>query len=368
MPISAYVGLPRSGKSYSVVEHVILPALKSGREVLSNIPMNDDVVFEEFGVLPTYFETQQALDNPSFFDDVPHGAIVILDEAWRLWPSGIKANNARDGDKAFLAEHGHRSANGHVIEVILVTQDLTQIASFARNLIETTYRTVKLSAVGQDNRFRVDIYQGAVSGPNPPKRLRSDQRFGSYQESVYKYYVSQTQGDGQHSSEAKSDKRSNILTAAWLKWGIVLMVSLSILSFFGLKQVYQGYANAGQSKGAEESTSSGIPVVNPVVISDKSIVRPKPSKPDYLEGREIEITWNMGRYPDIDYRFRVSKGSSYFELSESDIQRLGYSLSAINQCLVVIKRELSSHLATCHASDKSDSLVNFDWGVSSEEG
>lgn len=37
MAISAYVGVPGSGKSYEVVKSVILPAIKSGRRVVSNI-------------------------------------------------------------------------------------------------------------------------------------------------------------------------------------------------------------------------------------------------------------------------------------------------------------------------------------------
>ena len=37
MAISAYVGLPGHGKSYEVVKSVIIPAIASGRRVVSNI-------------------------------------------------------------------------------------------------------------------------------------------------------------------------------------------------------------------------------------------------------------------------------------------------------------------------------------------
>ncbi|OKX16986.1 hypothetical protein AWP89_00845, partial [Escherichia coli] len=37
MAISAYVGIPGSGKSYEVVSSVIIPACMSGRRVISNI-------------------------------------------------------------------------------------------------------------------------------------------------------------------------------------------------------------------------------------------------------------------------------------------------------------------------------------------
>jgi putative phage-related membrane protein len=37
MAISAYVGVPGSGKSYEVVKSVILPAIATGRRVVSNV-------------------------------------------------------------------------------------------------------------------------------------------------------------------------------------------------------------------------------------------------------------------------------------------------------------------------------------------
>ena len=44
MSITAYTGLPGSGKTYGVVQHVIVPALQAGRRVVTNIPMRADVV------------------------------------------------------------------------------------------------------------------------------------------------------------------------------------------------------------------------------------------------------------------------------------------------------------------------------------
>ena len=46
MAISAYVGVPGSGKSYEVVKSVILPAIATGRRVVSNVYGLD----KEFGL------------------------------------------------------------------------------------------------------------------------------------------------------------------------------------------------------------------------------------------------------------------------------------------------------------------------------
>ncbi|EMM4345854.1 hypothetical protein WAD65_004872, partial [Escherichia coli] len=37
MAITAYIGVPGSGKSYEVVKSVIIPAVASGRRIVSNI-------------------------------------------------------------------------------------------------------------------------------------------------------------------------------------------------------------------------------------------------------------------------------------------------------------------------------------------
>ena len=38
MSIVGYSGLPGSGKSYGVVENVVIPALEAGRHIITNIP------------------------------------------------------------------------------------------------------------------------------------------------------------------------------------------------------------------------------------------------------------------------------------------------------------------------------------------
>ncbi|MDO3651318.1 zonular occludens toxin domain-containing protein, partial [Nocardia mangyaensis] len=159
MAITAYTGLPGSGKSYSIFEHVILPSLKAQRDVWTNIPCDTEKLTNQFGYAPTVFDSGDLADNPKWFSEVlPQGVVCVLDEAWRLWPSGLKANNANPDHLEFIAEHRHLvGESGRSTEIVLATQDLTQIAVFARNLVDKTYRMTKLDAVGQSKRFRIDI-------------------------------------------------------------------------------------------------------------------------------------------------------------------------------------------------------------------
>ncbi|QIB64057.1 zonular occludens toxin domain-containing protein [Kineobactrum salinum] len=90
MAITAYSGLPGSGKSYSVVEHVILPALRAGNIVWTNIPMDPDLMDSEFGGLLKQFKISEIEENQNWFQETfTPGATIVIDEAWRLWPAGL---------------------------------------------------------------------------------------------------------------------------------------------------------------------------------------------------------------------------------------------------------------------------------------
>lgn len=236
MPIDAYVGKPGHGKSYGVVQHVVIPSLKQGRHVVTNIPLQVDILMEDFGgsvtQLPDDWHTR-----PDIADLAPPGCVLILDELWRRWPAGLKANNVPESDKALLAEHRHRvSKDGKSMRVVLVTQDLSQIASFARALIEQTYRVVKKTR----KAYRVDIYSGAATGDRPPKTTLQRQAFGTYKADVYRYYSSATQSEsGDVGDESKADNRGNIWRSPTL-W--LMATSIPVLVIAGVLGVRSYFA------------------------------------------------------------------------------------------------------------------------------
>lgn len=235
MPIDAYVGKPGHGKSYGVVQHVVIPSLKQNRHVVTNIPLKVDMLLEDFGGNVT-----QLPDDWHKRDDLadlaPPGCVLILDELWRRWPAGLKANNVLEQDKALLAEHRHRvSKDGKSMRIVLVTQDLSQIASFARALIEQTYRIVKKTK----KAFRVDIYSGAATGDRPPKSQLQRQAFGTYKADVHRYYSSATQSQtGDVGDETKADNRGNIWRSPAL-WGLVIAIPVLVVpGIWGVKKFF----------------------------------------------------------------------------------------------------------------------------------
>lgn len=242
MSIYAYVGMPGSGKSYDVVANQILPALKQGRRVVTNIPLHMDVIRQlvpdaQVDELPIErIETQ-----PEVIEEYARpGVVLIVDECWRLWPAGQKADRVPEVYKTLLAEHRHRvDEAGNAMLIVLVTQDLAQISAFARQLVEQTFYHTKLTHVGSSSTFRVDVYRGPQTGANPPRSERLREIIGRYDKSVFKLYKSHTMSEAGHAgaNEKTMDPRGNIwrrpmlwVTAVacvvFLAWGIPKAVSL----------------------------------------------------------------------------------------------------------------------------------------------
>lgn len=323
MTISAYVGLPGHGKSYSVVQHVIFPALESGRTVFSNIPMNHDECFKRTGNKIIPFETDDILENSNWWTDIfIAGSIIVIDEVWRLWPAGIPAQKARIEDKTFINEHRHMVADGFSTEVVLVTQDLSDISNFARNKVDTTFRVVKLTKIGSKKKYRLDVYDGSVTGQSPPKAKRSRQIFGQYKPEIFKLYISQTRGDGTYGDESRTDNRFNVLKGIAFKVIPVAIVVLGFLAFQGGSKVKTHYTD---------------PELLPQPVNSNPDVSTKltnpPQKNFFLD--EIDKIYIASNNEILGPRFLIESEGSQAVIDVYVLAQLGIEIKNLSECFVL---------------------------------
>ena len=232
MTTYAYVGLPGSGKSYSVVENQILPALKQGRRVVTNIPLH----VHKIRALPG-LEDAQIVEFP--LDAVkaePHrmnefvtpGSLFVLDEAMRLWPAGEKVNKVPDEFKFLLSEHRHQvDAKGNATQIVIVIQDLGNLGAWACRFIDSTFAHQKLSSVGAKGSFRVDIFQGPVKGPKYPISQRQRMTLGRYKPDIWNLYKSHmfSESDIAGANEKSMDNRATLFK----RWGVMLGIPLGVI-------------------------------------------------------------------------------------------------------------------------------------------
>lgn len=261
MSITAFVGLPGAGKSYIAVARIILPALKAGRTVVTNLPLHVDVVKRDYPDADVrVFSVADALADSSFFPAVPSGCVFVCDEAWSMWGSGLRMSDAPLEQKEFLSKHRHRvDRKGKSLEIVLLTQDLAQMPSFVRALVEQTCIITKLSALGSKMKSRIDTYSGAVTGSLGPKARLVTTSFFSCSKSIYKYYRSHTLSEaGLAGDETKVDRHGVIWKSPFFLFGVLFV--LGTLAFGGWKLYGLFSGKASLVKRSKPAVVSSVPV------------------------------------------------------------------------------------------------------------
>jgi zona occludens toxin len=259
--IYAYTGLPGSGKSYSVVANQVLPALKDGRVVVTNVPLYEERIREhvttgQIRELPLDLIAQ----DPDRIDEyAPAGCVLVIDELWKLFPAGQKVDRVAPAFKRLLAEHRHMvDSEGRSTQIVFVTQDLAQIGAFARQLVEQTFLHKKLGHLGMSGSYSCTVYRGPQTGQNPPQNAEIRTMHGRYEERVYRLYKSHTmsQSSGEGANEKSVDRRAVI----WKRpiFAVILVAAVAFVAFGPrlLKSFFHSGSAAPAASGASGATAA----------------------------------------------------------------------------------------------------------------
>ncbi|KDR24884.1 zonular occludens toxin domain-containing protein, partial [Caballeronia grimmiae] len=167
MAINAYCGVMGSGKSYEVVSGPLLDAVAAGRRVVTNIDGIDESAIHAYlakkrslaadalgavvmvktedmlkpGFFPVEVESEAgAVVTPGF---VQAGDFVVVDEAWKLWKTGVKIPPEH---MAFFRMHRHfvNAETGVACDVALMIQAISGLHRDIRDVIELSFVMVKL--------------------------------------------------------------------------------------------------------------------------------------------------------------------------------------------------------------------------------
>lgn len=281
MAVILYTGLMGSGKSYSAVENVLIPAIKQGRTIVTNVVLKKEVIFSEFPeaniiTLPDQIEYS---DRDKYFnlDLYPAGSVFLIDECGELFPSGEKQNLVSQHVKQFFTKHRHSvGSTGYSSEIVLMTQRPDQLASWVRGLVDTQYSHEKLDKHGLKNSYRVDLYNGAHTGSSIPEKFFIKSLTGSYKSDFFKYYKSHTQNKSEFTSglEEKVDSRGSFFYV--YRNAIISLLALPLLIYFAY--------SALTSVFTPPSDSDSKPVVDdrqflPVEVDPNSSDPAKPFNP-----------------------------------------------------------------------------------------
>lgn len=176
MALSLYVGPPGSGKTYEAIRSVALPAYRAGRTIVTNIK----------GVDPEYWQancapnkgnelgTIQVVEDNFFKEDtsypllakdktvtagaIPNGALVIIDEAYIVFPTSPKeAVTSRMVE--WVRTHRHFvGEEGIASDLVLISQDVMSIHPRIRSVSEFITAVRNLRFLGISSRYRLTVY------------------------------------------------------------------------------------------------------------------------------------------------------------------------------------------------------------------
>lgn len=325
MPINAFGGGPGSGKTYGVMEHVILPAVAKGRFIITNIEglKHDDIYQYVHDNAPKgkiicighirsctrsapeedgFFPGEEALDvaQPVPAPDRPNvngGDLVVIDEATRYWQVGTRV---KPRHYYFFREHRHFSNEmGDTCDLVVIDPDLTELAKSLRGKIEMSSVTRKLKEIGV-NRYMVDVYSKC--------RLRKPiQNLGpyAYKPEIYNLYKSYSH---EKAKEQQVDGRQNMLKGAFWRYGMPLALVACVAGFY---TSWSYLSSMGQKKKTAESAEQTDPKTTPAAEPSQPLadVKLKSSAP------EISDKWRAAGY--------VQKGGDvYFYLDDGEMRRV----------------------------------------------
>lgn len=388
--INAIVGRPRSGKSYEAVRYHIIPAiLENKRLVVTNIPVNKEYIekvhgkeyadliiivdgeFHEYGQCRPFSEAKHFLEYDEWKNEKGQGAFFVIDETHLCI--------GRDATKEvleYLSMHGHY---GH--DILVLTQNARKLHRDLKDMIEICWRTVKMSAFGNDDQYIKKTHHGV---DNTRESVHTEER--SYDPEYFTYYTSHTQSKGSVFEAVAKDVKGQINpTAKWARRLIIFGVIFTVWSVYSAVTGSGTKTDSVETKTVEkaqvevekpkcETELDCFKQLNAAVPVDKNEpeqITPKPAIAapnevktiNQLEYEEREARskkyhpyhkvnlhldgWQQTKETKIIYFAASVNGQKVFRIPHHDLYLAGYDVSFVTECLVEITYFEYSEYITC---------------------
>ena len=364
--INLLLGAPGGGKSYEAVVYHVLTALKRGRKVVTNLPLNL-VEFEAIepgcSALIEVLEKTKAV-NPgavpssddgggggdlmglirqaraSKFRDRPFsnvedfmdpwrstdgtGPLYVVDECHFSMPRGDTSRAVEE----WFSMHRHYNA-----DVLLITQSAGKISVAIKDLVQVCYKVRKAVAFGDSSSYIRKVLDGVNGG-----EISSGER--KYLPQYFKLYKSHTQGVDVGEQKA-DDVTPFIVKFTRFKWFFLAVTGVAI--------VYAFWPSGDKPKTAAARPGAVVASKPSAVASSALAAACAPLEsasaahaassvavdrdPEPFKGKLIHITGWMNMGGHVVYTFAVSsQGQRIFDLKDKDLRVAGYEWQPLGEC------------------------------------
>ena len=391
--INGLEGIPGSGKSYEAVAYHVLPALKAGRKVITNLPLNIDALA---AIDPSYRDLVEVRTRPTPQLGDWNAANIAEQEAFRLWtdkepipqPENIFTfgtvwdyhsdwRGSKDQGPLYVIDECHvalpklgtpesviqwfKLHRHYNADVLLMTQSFRDINQPIAQLIATLIKCRKADILGRKESYIRKVhagYRGAV--------IQTDER--EYKSQYFGLYRSNTQSSGSAESGVTDVNPMIVKFNRFKKLWLVLSALLVIWAFWpdgehdvwGRKIVPSPPVKPrvlGPAPGASITPVVASPAPAPAepkpLEAQQATAAPADSPPqtkDPLFGKQLHVAGHLSKKGESIMLFIVSDGTRrMFEVTSEDLEAAGYSVKRLANCMVTVKFDGVVRPVTCDA-------------------
>lgn len=360
MSIKIHHGAPGSYKSSGAIHTDVMPAIKAGRHIVTNVrgftaercrEVLGKAVPDDFQVTYIETESQEGRDHfARFYHWAPKGVFFLVDEVQRIFPPSWRqtdldrldypggpdaAKNDGRPETIDVAFDMHRHHNW---DFVFTTPNIKKVHQVIRAAAETAIRHTNMAILGIGGRYKTVLHLSDNSGSSMSDVLQA-KPFNKVPKYVFKLYDSTTTGKVSDTIAGSSVLRDPKILFFLAVWGFCV--------FFGFIKPEYIDAPAKASQAAADASSvlgtvDGAPAdgVHPggaPAASPGGVLSVGP-----FAGHQLIISCHVlvkddrGSYR-VDYCFSLRKGDEVQPLYSDDWPDELASVDAMSACHAVVK-------------------------------
>jgi zona occludens toxin len=367
------IGVSGSGKSYEANVFHILAALRKGRKVITNLPVDIDAYADinpgfadllekrtkPMPIRGTWHPTDEAgayrlwpdgktLDPApdarvfggvwDYYDDWRHpetkqGPLYVIDECQYPLPKGQTDRQVEE----WFALHRHFNA-----DVLLLTQSYGKISQAIRDNVQMVYRVRKNVALGSTKTYTRKVQDGLRG-----EVVNTNQR--AYDPKYFALYKSHTQG------VAASESNASDIRPIWQHWSVygAVVCLLVVIYMVASGKVHApweakppSHVKASASHATARPTRSHAAHASADAASSAvASVRPEP-----YASRGLHLVGYMNMHGRKVWSFVVSQnGQALGPLTDADLVAAGYRWEGQSHCSGLLHYEGTVRAVICDA-------------------
>jgi zona occludens toxin (predicted ATPase) len=259
MALLLITGVAGTGKTLYCIQKYIIPELKAGGTVYTNI---DGLINKRLSILfdIDIFTIEKNLitinDCEYFYKDVPKNSLFVLDEAQNVFNNRDWQAKKNNECISYLMEHRHY---GH--KIIMITPHIDSLDAGIRRVAEFTYKHKSFSALGNAKTVKCAVFDQSSINKSPIQTFQ-----WKHDSRVYDCYKS-------YFDEGTIEKKPRVYPLR--NTALYIIVTITFVSlFFGIKNTYE-FSKKFKKKSETKQISNKINVnqrkINVIKINDSVI-------------------------------------------------------------------------------------------------